>query len=46
MGLSLELGTKQTLSLSPLMLQRLETLAIPLVELQAKFKKLLKLIQH
>jgi len=39
MGLSLELGTKQTLSLSPLMLQRLETLAIPLVELQAKIQE-------
>jgi RNA polymerase sigma-54 factor len=39
MGLSLELGTKQTLSLSPLMLQRLETLALPLTELQAKIQE-------
>lgn len=39
MGLSLELGTKQTLTLSPLMLQRLETLALPLTELQAKIQE-------
>ncbi|MGD1815736.1 MAG: RNA polymerase factor sigma-54 [Pleomorphochaeta sp.] len=39
MGLTLELGTKQTLSLSPLMLQRLETLALPLTELQAKIQE-------
>ncbi|MGD1822002.1 MAG: RNA polymerase factor sigma-54 [Pleomorphochaeta sp.] len=39
MGLSLELGTKQTLSLSPLMMQRLETLALPLTELQAKVQE-------
>ncbi len=39
MGLSLELSTKQTLSLSPLMLQRLETLALPLTELQAKIQE-------
>ncbi len=39
MGLSLELGTRQTLSLSPLMLQRLETLALPLTELQAKIQE-------
>lgn len=39
MGLSLEIGTKQTLSLSPLMLQRLETLALPLTELQAKIQE-------
>lgn len=39
MGLSLELGTKQTLSLSPLMLQRLEMLALPLTELQSKIQE-------
>ena len=39
MGLSLELSTKQTLNLSPLMMQRLETLALPLTELQAKIQE-------
>ena len=38
MGLSLTLSTKQTLSLSPIMLQRLELMALPLNELQEKIK--------
>lgn len=39
MGLSLTLSQKQTLSLSPLMLQRLELMALPLTELQEKIKE-------
>lgn len=39
MGISLSLATKQTLNLSPLMLQRLELMALPLTELQAKIKE-------
>jgi RNA polymerase sigma-54 factor len=38
MGLSLTLATKQSLNLSPLMLQRLELMALPLSELQELIK--------
>jgi RNA polymerase sigma-54 factor len=38
MGLSLSLATKQSLNLSPLMLQRLELMALPLSELQERIK--------
>lgn len=38
MGLSLSLATKQTLNLSPIMLQRLELMALPLTELQERIK--------
>lgn len=39
MALRLELATKQSLTLSPLMIQRLETLALPLTELQTKIQE-------
>lgn len=39
MGLSLTLSQKQSLSLSPLMLQRLELMALPLTELQERIKE-------
>jgi RNA polymerase sigma-54 factor len=38
MGLSLTLATKQSLNLSPIMLQRLELMALPLTELQERIK--------
>lgn len=39
MALTLEMATKQSLSLSPLMLQRLELMALPIQDLQAKIQE-------